>query len=53
MWPYLLILILLFVSSTSSAVLAVYAWQRDTAVWSKAYAFMMGTAAWWTFFYVI
>ena len=47
------ILILLFISSTSSAILAGYAWKKGTAVWSKAYAIMMGTAAWWTLFYII
>ena len=49
----MLILILLFVSSTSSAILAVYAWQKGTAVWAKAYALMMATAAWWTLTYAI
>ncbi len=53
MWPFTLILILLFISSSSSAVLAVYAWRRGTAVWAKAYAVMMATAAWWTLTYAI
>jgi PAS domain S-box-containing protein len=30
-----------------------YAWRKGTAVWAKAYAVMMGIAAWWTIFYVI
>lgn len=53
MWPFIIILIFLFLSSTGSAILAVYAWKKGTAVWSKAYAIMMGTAAWWTLFYAI
>jgi PAS domain S-box-containing protein len=53
MWPYTIILIFLFISSTSSAILAIYAWKRGTAAWSKAYAIMMATAAWWTLFYAI
>ena len=53
MWPFTLILILLFISSSSSAVLAVYAWRKGTAVWAKAYAVMMATAAWWTLTYAI
>ncbi|MCB8944317.1 MAG: PAS domain-containing protein [Ardenticatenaceae bacterium] len=53
MWLFTVILIFLFLSSASSVGLAWYAWKRGTAVWSKAYAIMMGTAAWWTLLYVV
>ena len=53
MWPFTLILLLLFISSSSSAILAGYAWRKGTAVWSQAFAVMMGTASWWTLSYAI
>jgi PAS domain S-box-containing protein len=53
MWQFNLTVIFLIVSSASSIFLALYAWRKGTAVWAKAYAVMMGIAAWWTIFYVI